>query len=41
MEVGSDYYVVNKDDEMGEINVNLWVSGVIIEDKFFFFGLVN
>tara|TARA_B100001778_G_scaffold31365_1_gene22754 strand:- start:46613 stop:49561 length:2949 start_codon:yes stop_codon:yes gene_type:complete len=40
-EAGSDYYVVNKDDETGETNVNLWASGAIIEDKLFFFGLVN
>lgn len=40
-EAGTAYYVVNKEDETGETNVNLWASGALIEDKLFFFGLVN
>ncbi|OKY26981.1 TonB-dependent receptor [Thalassotalea sp. PP2-459] len=39
--VGSEYYIVNKKDNIGSTNVNLWASGAIIKDKLFFFGLIN
>jgi hypothetical protein len=38
---GTKYYQVNNRDERGEVNVNLWASGALIEDKLFFFGLIN
>lgn len=38
---GSEYYRVNNRDDVGETNVNVWASGAIIEDKLFFFGLLN
>lgn len=38
---GSPYYVVNSNDEIGENNYNVWASGALVEDKLFFFGLVN
>ena len=40
-EAGSEYYVVNNKDNIGSTNFNLWASGALIEDKLFFFGLVN
>ena len=40
-EAGTAYYVVNNQDDIGENNYNLWASGALIEDKLFFFGLVN
>lgn len=40
-ENGTPYYVVNWEDEIGENNYNVWASGALIEDKLFFFGLVN
>ncbi|WP_206484342.1 TonB-dependent receptor [Thalassotalea sp. G2M2-11] len=39
--VGSEYYVVNKKDNIGSTNINFWASGAIIKDKLFFFGLIN
>ncbi|WP_211162672.1 TonB-dependent receptor [Alteromonas ponticola] len=40
-EAGTEYYQVFKRDERGETNVNVWASGAFIEDKLFFFGIVN
>ncbi|WP_206483204.1 TonB-dependent receptor [Thalassotalea sp. G2M2-11] len=40
-EAGSEYYVVNNRDNVGETNYNLWASGALIEDKLFFFGILN
>ncbi|MDP5138366.1 TonB-dependent receptor [Rheinheimera baltica] len=40
-ENGSPYYIVNSNDEISENNVNAWASGAIVQDKLFFFGLVN
>ena len=40
-EAGSEYYVVNSEDKTGTTNYNLWASGALIQDKLFFFGLVN
>ncbi|WP_448567174.1 TonB-dependent receptor [Thalassotalea ganghwensis] len=40
-EAGSEYYIVNKKDNYGESDINLWASGALIEDKLFFFGLLN
>jgi hypothetical protein len=38
---GSEYYQVNNKDNRGKTNLNVWASGALIEDKLFFFGLVN
>lgn len=38
---GSPYYQLNSKDEIGENNYNVWASGALVEDKLFFFGLVN
>lgn len=40
-EAGSEYYIVNNKDKVGKTNINLWASGALIEDKLFFFGLIN
>ncbi|MFT6917486.1 MAG: hypothetical protein ACJA2G_000087 [Cognaticolwellia sp.] len=40
-ETGSEYYEVNSEDKTGTTNYNLWASGALIQDKLFFFGLVN
>ncbi|MBA6224263.1 TonB-dependent receptor [Colwellia sp. MB02u-18] len=40
-EAGSEYYEVNSEDKTGTTNYNLWASGALIQDKLFFFGLVN
>ncbi len=40
-EAGTEYYVVNSEDNVGETNFNIWASGALIEDKLFFFGLLN
>jgi hypothetical protein len=40
-EAGTAYYEVFKEDERSETNVNLWASGALVEDKLFFFGLIN
>lgn len=38
---GSPYYIINNKNNSEEANVNVWASGALIEDKLFFFGLVN
>ena len=40
-EAGTEYYVVNNKDKKGKTNVNVWASGALVEDKLFFFGLIN
>ncbi|MFT5003472.1 MAG: hypothetical protein ACI952_001825 [Flavobacteriales bacterium] len=40
-EAGSEFYVVNNKDNVGKTNYNIWASGAIVEDKLFFFGLLN
>lgn len=40
-ENATPYYIVNSNDEIGENNYNVWASGALIEDKLFFFGLLN
>ncbi len=40
-ENGTPYYVVNSNHDIGENNYNAWASGALVEDKLFFFGLVN
>ncbi|RUO80231.1 TonB-dependent receptor [Idiomarina tyrosinivorans] len=40
-ENGSKYWLTNGNDEVGENNYNIWASGALIEDKLFFFGLLN
>lgn len=40
-ENGSPYYIINSNDKIGETNVNAWASGALVQDKLFFFGLVN
>ncbi len=39
--VGTEYYVVNNKDNIGRTNYNVWASGALIQDKLFFFGLIN
>ncbi|ARD44083.1 TonB-dependent receptor [Colwellia sp. PAMC 21821] len=41
IEADSEYYVVNNQDKTGSTNYNLWASGALIQDKLFFFGLLN
>lgn len=40
-EAGTKFYLVNNRDDRGETNVNVWASGALVEDKLFFFGLIN
>lgn len=40
-ENATPYYLINSKDKIGETNVNLWASGALVQDKLFFFGLVN
>ena len=40
-EAGTAYYKVNNRDEIGQNNYNLWASGALVEDKLFFYGIVN
>jgi len=35
------FYDVNSKTEIGENNFNIWASGALVEDKLFFFGLLN
>ncbi len=39
--VGTEYYIVNNKDNIGKTNYNVWASGALIQDKLFFFGLIN
>ncbi|SFR44579.1 TonB-dependent Receptor Plug Domain [Pseudidiomarina maritima] len=38
---GYEYYGLNHNDKISETNYNLWASGALVQDKLFFFGLVN
>ncbi len=40
-ENGTPFYETNSKDNIGENNYNVWGSGALVEDKLFFFGLVN
>jgi hypothetical protein len=40
-ENATPYYIINSNDKIGETNLNLWASGALVQDKLFFFGLVN
>ncbi len=40
-ENGTPFFETNSKNKVGENNYNLWGSGALIEDKLFFFGLVN
>ncbi|XPF93493.1 TonB-dependent receptor [Colwellia sp. RE-S-Sl-9] len=40
-DTGTEYYDVNSRTDIGENNYNIWASGALIEDKLFFFGLLN
>ena len=38
---GSEYYQVNTQDKRDTTNYNIWASGALVQDKLFFFGLLN
>jgi len=40
-EAGSKYFALNSKDKDELSNYNLWSSGALIEDKFFYYALVN
>ncbi len=41
LEADSEFFRVNNRDKTSENNYNLWASGALIQDKFFYYGLVN